>query len=76
MDTARVWFTVADQGPGFEGSVEAVLDRYAQEGQGRAAGGTGLGLAIAQWIAGQHGGTLSAANRADGGAEVTMEIPR
>ena len=76
VDTARVWFTVADQGPGFEGSVEAVLDRYAQEGQGRAAGGTGLGLAIAQWIAGQHGGTLSAANRADGGAEVTMEIPR
>ena len=72
----RAAFSVADQGPGFGGATDALFDRYAQESAGRAAGGSGLGLAIAKWIAEQHGGSISAADRPEGGAVVTLEIPR
>ncbi|MEM7179241.1 MAG: HAMP domain-containing sensor histidine kinase [Pseudomonadota bacterium] len=69
--------TVSDSGPGFEGEdPQALFDRYAQESTGRAAGGTGLGLSIAKWIVEQHHGHITVTNRAAGGAEFTLEIPR
>lgn len=39
--------------------------------------GTGLGLTVAEGIVTQHGGSISAANRAEGGArlEVTLPVP-
>jgi len=37
--------------------------------------GTGLGLAIAYGIIQEHGGTIHAANHADGGALFTVELP-
>lgn len=37
--------------------------------------GTGLGLAITYGIIQEHGGTILAANRADGGAEFTITLP-
>jgi two-component system, NtrC family, sensor histidine kinase HydH len=37
--------------------------------------GTGLGLAISRRIVGQHGGTLTAANREPRGAVFTVELP-
>jgi signal transduction histidine kinase len=71
---AAVELTVTDDGPGFD---EAVLpqafDRYTRDpGRG---GGLGLGLAITAAIVGAHGGTVAAANRPDGGAEVRLSLP-
>ena len=41
----------------------------------RAAGGTGLGLSIVQDTVKKRGGTVSAANRAGGGAVFTVRWP-
>jgi signal transduction histidine kinase len=37
--------------------------------------GTGLGLTVAEGIVTQHGGAISAANRADGGARLEVTLP-
>jgi signal transduction histidine kinase len=66
--------TVLDNGPGipgdllpnlFEAFVTTRLD----------AQGTGLGLTVAEGIVTQHGGTISASNRAQGGACLEVVLP-
>jgi two-component system, OmpR family, sensor histidine kinase ChvG len=72
--------TVADSGPGIpEGHLDRVFDRFFtfRPGDGRAArdGHAGLGLAIARALAEAHGGTLTAANRPEGGARLELRLP-
>jgi signal transduction histidine kinase len=71
---AAVEVTVADDGPGFdEALLPQAFDRYTRDpGRG---GGMGLGLAISAAIVGAHGGTVAAANRPGGGAEVRLSLP-
>jgi signal transduction histidine kinase len=66
--------SVIDNGPGipahvlpnlFEAFVSTRLD----------ARGTGLGLTVAEGIVTQHGGTISASNRPEGGAALEVVLP-
>jgi signal transduction histidine kinase len=74
----KLRFTVADTGPGIDSHDLPHLFKplYRAEGsRNRETGGAGLGLAIARRILQVHGGDLSAANRAGGGAEFTGWLP-
>lgn len=73
---AQSWvsITVEDDGPGippdvlpdiFEAFVSSRLD----------ANGTGLGLTVAEGIVHQHGGTITASNRIEGGACLEITLP-
>lgn len=67
---------VADAGPGFAGPVAPLFEKFARgvEGDGRPPG-TGLGLAIAKGFLEAQGGSIEAANRADGpGAVVRLRL--
>jgi signal transduction histidine kinase len=69
---------VEDDGSGVpEGQRELVFERFARldEARARDAGGSGLGLAIAREIARAHGGELSVATGAGGGALFTLVMP-
>ncbi len=69
---------VLDEGPGFpEPFLPHAFERFRRAGDARARldGGSGLGLAIVQAVAREHGGTARAANRATGGALVSLHLP-
>jgi PAS domain S-box-containing protein len=72
--------TVSDNGPGIAPAfLPFVFDSFRQGDASttRRHGGLGLGLAIARHLAELHGGTVSAANRAEGsGAVFTLALPR
>ena len=69
--------SVADQGVGIPpDELAAVFDKFVQSSKTKnGAGGTGLGLAICKEIVEGHGGTIQAANNADGGATFTFTLP-
>jgi signal transduction histidine kinase len=66
---------VEDRGPGIRPEDMPLLFERFWRADDAPAGGTGLGLAIARWIADQHGGTIGAANRPEGGASFWARLP-
>jgi two-component system sensor histidine kinase MprB len=74
VDAAGV--TVRDHGPGIAASdLPHIFDRFYRGAGSRGSQGSGLGLAIVRQVAETHGGSVSAANAADGGAVVTLKLP-
>ena len=73
----RVIVSVGDGGPGVPaGTEEQVFQKFFRAhpgGGGRR--GIGLGLAICRGIVEAHGGRITVANRAGGGAVFTVELP-
>jgi two-component system, NtrC family, sensor histidine kinase HupT/HoxJ len=70
----RVLVSIGDSGPGIPPDVlPHIFDPFfttKEVGQG-----TGLGLAITYGIIQEHGGTIHAVNRPEGGAEFTIDLP-
>jgi len=65
--------TVEDNGAGFD--VEIGRHLFDRRVKGRASRGHGLGLAFVEAVVRVHGGTVTAANRAEGGARLTVTLP-
>ena len=64
--------SVEDTGPGVNPkNLSRLFDPYFSA----KSGGTGLGLAIAKKIVEEHGGSISAENREDGGFRVRFDLP-
>ncbi len=77
----RILITVSDDGPGIpELDLGRVFERFyrvdkSRARDGRDPGGTGLGLAIVKHLVELQGGRASAANRPQGGAVITLDLP-
>ncbi|HUZ80692.1 MAG TPA: HAMP domain-containing sensor histidine kinase, partial [Gaiellaceae bacterium] len=68
---------VRDHGPGFDDEfLLRAFDRFSRADEARGQAGAGLGLSIVQLIAQIHGGSVGAANRPDGGADVWLAVRR
>ena len=71
-ESESVVVEVADRGPGLpEGDLERVFEKFYRG----APGGAGLGLAICRAVVEAHRGSISAANRAGGGAVFRFVLP-
>ncbi len=74
----RAVLTVRDHGPGFQDDLlPHLFDRFsrADVSRSRATGGAGLGLAITRAISVAHGGSATARNIPERGAEVRLDLP-
>ena len=77
----RVELVVQDDGPGFSAGTESrAFERFAtardaQPGDDRPRH-YGLGLALVSEVVSRHGGSVAAVNAAEGGAVVTVRLPR
>jgi len=68
---------VTDAGAGFPaGFLQLAFNRFSRADDARSRRGSGLGLSIVALIAQAHGGSVGAANRPDGGADVWLAVPK
>ena len=68
--------TVADNGPGVRpGTEQEIFNKFSRGVRESAISGVGLGLAICKAIVEAHGGSITATNRAEGGAAFTFTLP-
>lgn len=73
----RLHIAIADKGAGVpEGDLATIFDPFVRSGSGQSIAGYGLGLAITRRVIEAHGGAVSAANRAEGGLVVVLELPQ
>jgi signal transduction histidine kinase len=78
-DGTELEISVCDEGPGVPPeAMEKVFEPFyrLESSRNRDTGGTGLGLSIARDVAQAHGGALVLRNRAEGGLEARLTIPR
>ena len=76
VEVAAGRLTVFDNGPGIPNDdLPLVFERFHRGAVSRTLPGSGLGLAIVREVVERHGGSVHAANRADGGAAVGFELP-
>ena len=73
-----VHIVIEDEGPGIpEAQLDAVMQPFfrLESSRSRLTGGSGLGLYIARDLIARQGGTLTLANRAEGGLRATIRLP-
>ncbi|MFJ8073181.1 ATP-binding protein [Streptomyces sp. NPDC096176] len=78
-EAGRIVLAVADDGSGVpEQERERIFERFVRldDARSRDEGGAGLGLAIARDVARRHGGTLTVARSASGGALFELTLPQ
>lgn len=74
--TGAIELHVADHGSGFPDTfLPEAFARFSRADDARTEAGTGLGLAIVAEIATAHGGTATADNPPDGGADIWLTLP-
>ncbi len=71
----RVFFTVADRGPGLPPAIRATLFQKFQRGDAARSGGLGLGLSIIRGFVTAQGGEIIAGENPGGGAVFTVYLP-
>jgi signal transduction histidine kinase len=64
---------VEDDGPGFASEIGAQM--FERRVKGRNSNGRGLGLAFVEAVVRTHGGTVTASNRSEGGARLSIRLP-
>jgi signal transduction histidine kinase len=72
-ENEKVKITISDTGPGFPPDA---LSKVFQPYYTTKSDGSGLGLALAYKTINDFGGTITADNRPDGGARVTIKLPK
>jgi two-component system, OmpR family, sensor histidine kinase KdpD len=76
IEGGELRFEVADRGPGFApGEERRVFEKFNRGAAGAGRSGVGLGLAVCRGMIAAHAGTITAANRPDGGAILTVRLP-
>jgi two-component system sensor histidine kinase RegB len=73
LEDGTLLFVVRDRGPGFLPAMLASFGKPYQSSKGRPGGGLGLFLVVN--VARTLGGSVAAANRPEGGAEVRLTLP-